>query len=88
MCRLLKSLYGLHQAPRQWFKKLSTTLLENEFVQFKCDYSLFIKIVGSTITIILVYVDDLLICGNDFVAIDDLKQMLSTVFHIKDLGDL
>lgn len=56
------------------------------FIQSKADYSLFILQSSSTITIILVYVDDLLICGNFQTAIDDLKLMLSQSFHMKDLG--
>lgn len=40
----------------------------------------------STITIILVYVDDVLICGNSQSTIDDIKLMLSQSFNMKDLG--
>lgn len=86
VCKLQKSLYGLRQAPRLWFGKLSTTLLEMSFIQSKSDYSLFIKTNSSTITLILVYVDDLLICGNDLTAIEGLQHMLSLKFHMKNLG--
>lgn len=64
VCRLKKSLYGLRQAPRQWFSKISVTLLCDQFVQSKADYSLFTKYTADKITLILVCVDDLLIAGN------------------------
>ena len=86
VCRLKKSLYGLRQAPRQWNKKLTVTLLNIGYIQSKSDYSLFSKTSGQTITLVLVYVDDLLIAGNNCAAISDLKLMLSQVFHMKDLG--
>lgn len=56
------------------------------FIQSKADYSLFSLQNESTVTIILVYVDDLLICGNSGTSISDLKQLLSRSFNMKDLG--
>lgn len=80
-CKLLKSLYGLKQAPKQWFTKLSMKLLDLGYNQSKTDYSLFTVTTASSITLVLVYVDDLLIAGNSTSDIDQLKkkiQMLST----------
>ncbi|GKD45151.1 ribonuclease H-like domain-containing protein, partial [Tanacetum coccineum] len=65
VCKLNKSLYGLKQAPRQWNAKLTTALLENDFVQSKSDYSLFTKSVGNVFIALLVYVDDIIITGNN-----------------------
>lgn len=86
VCKLKKSLYGLRQSPRLWFNKFSTTILQMGFIQSKADYSLFSLHSESTITIILVYVDDLLICGNSTSSISDIKQLLSRSFNMKDLG--
>lgn len=88
VCKLLKALYGLRQAPRLWFSKLSLTLLALGFKQSKSDYSLFLKQQPSSTLTVLVYVDDLLICGSAMKDIDNLKAMLSAQFHMKDLGPI
>ena len=86
--KLRKSLYGLKQASRQWFQKLSATLLDLGYQQSKCDYSLFINKSSSNITIIAVYVDDILITGSDTSEVNFVKSQLDALFGIKDLGSL
>lgn len=88
VCKLKKSMYGLKHAPRNWFDKLSYTLSNLTFQQSKSDYSLFLKHSNSSVLAVRVYVDDLLICGNSLPAIDNLKSMWSSTFHMKDLGPL
>ncbi|KAG5551959.1 hypothetical protein RHGRI_010151 [Rhododendron griersonianum] len=88
VCRLNKSLYGLKQASRQWFAKISSALLEAGYSQSKADYSLFMNKKGDHCTFVLVYVDDILIAGNDDQAISCLKAFLHQRFRIKDLGQL
>lgn len=88
VCRLHKSLYGLKQASRQWFAKFSTAIRLAGFAQSKADYSLFTCQKGKSFTALLIYVDDILITGNDVNAIAALKQFLHSHFRIKDLGDL
>ena len=86
--KLTKSLYGLKQAPRQWNAKLTSALSENGFVQSKFDYSLFTKRSGNVFLIMLVYVDDIVITGNDVNEIEKFKVFLKTKFQIKDLGKI
>ncbi|CAL2245486.1 unnamed protein product [Prunus armeniaca] len=88
VCRLNKSLYGLKQASRQWFAKFSEAIQVAGYIQSKADYSLFTCKRGKSFTALLIYVDDILITGNDMAAINSLKQFLHTRFRIKDLGDL
>jgi len=88
VCRLRKSLYGLKQANRQWHAKLSTTITEMGFVQSKTNYALFVHSKSSYFTALLVYVDDILITGNDAQCVADLKRLLDVKFGIKDLGAL
>ncbi len=65
VCKLKKSLYGLKQAPRQWFQKFSNTLVRYDFEQSTLDHSLFTSQTGATFTVVLLYVDDMIIAGND-----------------------
>lgn len=64
VCKLLKSLYELKQAPQYWFDKLTGALKQCEFCQSYPNYSLFIYSLGNVFLYVLVYVDDLIITGN------------------------
>ena len=88
VCKLVKSLYGLRQASRQWYTKLLTTIKELGFVQSQVDHSLFVHSKGSLFIAILVYVDDMVITGNDCACVISLKSVLDQKFGIKDLGSL
>lgn len=88
VCKLQKSLYGLKQASRCWFAKLSTALKRYGFIQSYSDNSLFVLQRGGTQINVLVYVDDLLISRNDHDSIQKFKAYLNNCFHMKDLGVL
>ena len=88
VCRLQKSLYGLKQAPRCWFAKLVKSLKAYGFRQSYSDYSLFTLTRGDTQINVLVYVDDLIISGNNSTAIKTFKGYLSNCVKMKDLAPL
>ncbi|KAG8488706.1 hypothetical protein CXB51_016682 [Gossypium anomalum] len=88
VCRLRKALYGLKQAPRAWFHKLKEFLLVSNFTASKADNSLFICHSGSTLVYVLIYVDDIIITGNNSQAIDRFVHDLNARFSLKDLGQL
>ena len=88
VCRLNKSLYGLKQASRNWFSTFSNTIKKAGYHQSKADYSLFTKVQGTSFTTVLIYVDDILLSGNDLQEMERLKAFLFKRFRMKDLGDL
>lgn len=65
VCRLHKSLYGLKQTPRAWYERFSSYLLGLGFDRSYADSSLFVHFYKGSVTIILLYVYDLVIKGND-----------------------
>ncbi|GJU16928.1 RmlC-like cupins superfamily protein [Tanacetum coccineum] len=86
VCKLQKSLYGLKQANRQWFIKLTTFLIQLGFIQSYADTSLFTFRKDHIFLCLLVYVDDIILTGNDNTYITQIKTQLHKEFSIKDLG--
>ncbi|KAG7543853.1 Reverse transcriptase RNA-dependent DNA polymerase [Arabidopsis thaliana x Arabidopsis arenosa] len=86
--KLEKSLYGLKQASRQWYLKFSTTLMNLGFKKSQADHTLFTRKAGNVFTSLLVYVDDIVIAGNDEEVIAQLKVDLAKAFKLRDLGPL
>ena len=87
VCRLRKRLYGLKQAPRQWYKKFESFMMEHRFQKTQVDHYVFIKrYEEGDFFILLLYVDDMLIVGQDTRKIGSLKKALGKSFAMKDLG--
>lgn len=86
VCQLHKSLYGLKQAPRAWFERFFQYLLSLGFQTSYADPSLFFRHHDCTITIILLYVDDLIITWNHSPYISTLITQLSLLFQNEAFG--
>lgn len=86
VCKLHKALYGLKQAPRVWYQALKAFLLDYGFHNARTDTSLFVFSRGPTLVYFLVYVDDLLLTGNDSTFIAQFQQALASKFSLKNLG--
>jgi Reverse transcriptase (RNA-dependent DNA polymerase) len=81
-------IYGLKQYPRVWYGKLSHFLISCNFKVSGTDSSLFIKHNINGTTVVLVYVDDIIVTGDNQVEIDYVKKDLKQKFEIKDLDKL
>ena len=88
VCKLNKAIYGLKQAPRVWYLELRQFLLQSGFKNSVADASLFILIVGKITLYVLIYVDDIIVTGNDPTRVQQFIDILSKRFSLKDLGAL
>ncbi|RVX14584.1 Retrovirus-related Pol polyprotein from transposon TNT 1-94 [Vitis vinifera] len=89
VCKLQKSLYGLKQSPRAWFDRFTKAVLKLGYKQGQADHTLFVKKShAGKLAILIVYVDDIILSGNDMGELQKLKKYLSEEFEVKDLGNL
>jgi hypothetical protein len=87
VCKLLKSLYSLKQAPKQWHEKFDRTLTSIGFVVNEADKYVYYQYAGGEGEILCLYVDDILIFGTSLNVIKGVKEFLSNNFEMKDLGE-
>ena len=87
VCKLVKALYGLKQAPRQWYAKIDALLKQLGFVNSTSDNCLYIRRTNKHLTIIALYVDDLLIACSCKRELAVLKGELGKQFEMSDLGE-
>ena len=86
VCLLQKALYGLKQSPRPWFHVIAEALVDFDFQQSTSDPCIWIHENGGKRIYIALYVDDLIIAGDNDEDIVTIKQRLSERFEMKDLG--
>lgn len=88
VCKLLRTLYGMKQSPRKWFGRFTKAMLKYGFHQSNCDHTLFLKHHNGKVTALIIYVDDMIITGNDIIEIKKLEEQLAAEFEMKNLGGL
>jgi hypothetical protein len=87
VCRLKKSLYGLRQSPRQWYKKFDSFMVSQNYTRSEYDHCVYFKKLNNGIFIILVlYVDDMILASKSITEINRLKAQMARTFDMKDLG--
>nr|GEY76385.1 putative ribonuclease H-like domain-containing protein [Tanacetum cinerariifolium] len=86
--KVVKALYGLHQAPRDWYETLANYLLENGFQRGKIDQTLFIKRQKSDILLVQIYVDDIIFSLTNKDLCKAFEKLMKDKFQIISMGEL
>jgi hypothetical protein len=84
--KMKKSLYRIKQSPMMQYTKIDTYMLGLGFKRIKEDHCLYFKLIGDHLIYLVLYVDNMLLIGNDKEIIQDMKTQLSSKFDMKDLG--
>ncbi|GKA42891.1 putative ribonuclease H-like domain-containing protein [Tanacetum coccineum] len=85
--KVVKALYGLHQAPRAWYATLSTFLLKNGYRRGTIDKTLFIKKDKHDIILVQVYVDDIIFGSTKKSWCDEFEALMKSRFQMSSIGE-
>jgi hypothetical protein len=88
ICKLQKSIYGLKQASRSWDLLFDEVVKEFGFIKNVEEPCVYKKVSGSTLVFLVLYVDDILLIGNDIPMLEAIKSSLRKSFSMKDLGEV
>nr|GEV26218.1 hypothetical protein [Tanacetum cinerariifolium] len=86
--KVVKALYGLHQAPRAWYETLANYLLENGFQRGKIDQNLFIKRQKEDILLVQIYVDDIIFGATNKDLCKSFEKLMKDKFQMSSMGEL
>ncbi|GKD99775.1 putative ribonuclease H-like domain-containing protein [Tanacetum coccineum] len=86
--KVIKALYGLHQAPKAWYETLSSFLIENGFRRCTIDKTLFIKKKKSDIMLVQVYVDDIIFDSTKKSMCTEFEDCMHKRFQMCSMGEL
>ena len=87
VCKLQKSIYGLKQASRSWNIRFDEVVQEFGFTKIESESCVYKKVSGSSLVFLILYVDDILLIGNDIPMLESVKTSLKNSFSMKDLGE-
>ena len=87
VCRLQRSIYGLKQASRSWNIRFDKMIKTYGFVKNEEEPCIYKWANGPVVVFLVLYVDDILLIGNDVPALQGIKIWLSSQFSMKDLGE-
>ena len=87
VCKLNRSIYGLKQASRSWNHHFDEAIHSYDLIKNEDEPCVYKKVSGSQLTFLVLYVDDILLIGNDVGMMTSMKVWLSKTFSMKDLGE-
>ena len=87
VCKLQGSIFGLVEASRSWNILFDEVIKEYGFIQTYGETCIYKKVSGSSVAFLILYVDDILLIGNDKEFLDSIKGYLNKNFSMKDLGE-
>ncbi|KAK4855041.1 hypothetical protein QYF36_003447 [Acer negundo] len=87
VCKLQKSIYGLKQASRSWNIRFDQAVKGFGFIQNPDEPCVYKRIKGDKLVFLILYVDDILLIGNDVGVLTSVKEWLAKQFDMKDLGE-
>ena len=87
VCKLQRSIYGLMQASWSWDIRFDSVIKAYGFIQTFGEACIYKKVSGSFVAFLILYVDDILLIGNDIEFLDSIKGYLNKSFSTKDLGE-
>ncbi|KAL3523497.1 hypothetical protein ACH5RR_016331 [Cinchona calisaya] len=87
VCKLLRSIYGLKQASRSWNLRFDEAVKEFGFIKNEDEPCVYKKINANAVVFLVLYVDDILLIGNDIPTLQKVKSWLGKCFSMKDLGE-
>ena len=74
VCKLQRSIYGLVQASRSWYIRFDELIKAYSFIQTCGEACIYKKVSGSSVAFLKLYVDDILLIGNDIELLDSIKD--------------
>ena len=80
VCKLQRSIYGLKQASRSWNLRFDEVIKAFGFVQNFFEPCIYKKVSGSSVAFLILYVDDILLIGNDIELLESVKGYLNKSF--------
>ncbi|GJX22700.1 putative ribonuclease H-like domain-containing protein [Tanacetum coccineum] len=86
--KVVKALYGLHQAPRAWYATLSAFLEKSGYRRGTIDKTLFIKRDKKDIMLVQVYVDDIIFGSTKKSWCDEFEALMKSRFQMSSMGEL
>src|SRR5664279_5345177 len=87
VCKLNRSIYGLKQASRTWNIRFDEAVTSFGFTKYEEEPCLYKKFSGSSVAFVILYVDVILLIGNDVQMLKQVKESLEWCFSIKYLGE-